>query len=455
MKQITTTKWFLLIVALFTTTTILTAQKHTGLTATASDGTNPTIIFDGDYGSRWQDADNVDDSYLIVDLGSVKSVDAIKIYWEGANAKAYSLSFSNDDITYSGELNYTEMAANARIDVASNLGLNCRYIKMQGVTRQLPYGYSIYEFEVYPYIAPVLTTISLTPSNSSIALGASQQLTANGFDFVGNPFVLTETTQWSVDGVGATISATGLFESTEKGVYTITATNDGISNTTTVEVLPAVSNLAIGSTATATSGNGTLAIDNDKGSRWESAQEDPQAIMIDLGELNVISDIIISWEGASSKNYIIEGSEDGTDWATMLDKTDLGNGARIDRYYDLNTVARYVRLTSTARTTNWGNSIWEFQIYGEAYTPTEIKPLSPAKKAAAVYPTTPNSSIIVHSEEAVKSIIIYNLLGQVVKTEYKYQAGSTINVSNLVAGNYLVKIVTENNEIFTQQISKR
>ena len=27
--------------------------------------------------------------------------------------------------------------------------VNARYVRMQGVTRALPYGYSIYEFEVY------------------------------------------------------------------------------------------------------------------------------------------------------------------------------------------------------------------------------------------------------------------------------------------------------------------
>lgn len=43
-------------------------------------------------------------------------------------------------------------------------------------------------------------------------------------------------------------------------------------------------NLAIGGTAIATSGNASLAIDDNVGTRWESAQSDPQTWQVDLGQ---------------------------------------------------------------------------------------------------------------------------------------------------------------------------
>ena len=114
-----------------------------------------------------------------------------------------------------------------------------------------------------------------------------------------------------------------------------------------------------------------------------------------------------------------------------------------------------MRLTSTARTSPWGNSIWEFKIYGEEYTPTGIRPLSPANKAIAVYPTAANSTLTLSSIDAISSVNIYNLLGQSVKSVSNIESGSVININDLPKGNYIVKIVTEKNEIYTQQITKK
>ena len=457
MKQLTTYKWVLLVVAFFATT-FTYAQKYTGLTATTSGGLTPAQIFDGNTtGSGWQDgAQNVDNAWITVDLGSVKSVDIVKIYWEAANAKDYKLLVSDDNSSYTEVKDFVGLAAGDRTDVITGLNTSCRYIMMQGVTRQLPYAYQIFEFEVYPATGPELTTLTITPAKSTILLGASQQLTVAGFDLIGDPFTLTETTNWSVDGVGATISATGLFESTAKGIFTVTATNGAISTTTTVEVFPTNANLSIGATATSSTGNGQQAIDGNLLTRWESASTDPQEITIDLGELKVITDFIIYWETASSKESIIEGSENGIDWTPITEQNNMAAGEnRIDRLYNFSSVARFVRLTSILRTTPWGNSIWEFKIYGEEYTPTGIRPLSPANKVIAVYPTAASSSISVNSIEAVASINIYNLLGQSVKSASSIENGSSINISDLPKGNYIVKIVTVKNEIYTQQITKK
>jgi hypothetical protein len=425
-------------------------QKHTGLTAVASDVTNSTVpMFDANMGTRWQDASNTDNASFVVDLGEVKNVNSIKIYWEGANAKAYNISFSTDNNSFTGELVYTNKAAGTRTDLISGLNNDCRYIKFQGVTRQLPYGYSIWEFEVYPAVAAALTSLVVTPTTQSILLGATKQFSVSGLDQIGNPFALTNATVWSVDGTGASIDATGLFSSTSKGFYTVTATNSTLTKSTTIDVLPTNSNLSVvaGVSATATTSNfiaannAALAFDNNAGTRWETvAGVDPQWIMVDLGGKKAITDIAITWEGASAKDYIIEGSVNGTDWTTQLTKTALPNGARTDRWYDVNFDAQYVRLTGTARTSVYGYSIWEFKIFGTVATTTTYPPIT-GNKSISVYPN-PTTSLLNFTSEVSKASL-YSLQGQLVLENNKV---SKLNLSSLGKGFYILRLVNNSGE---------
>ena len=419
-------------------------QKYTGLTAVASDGLSTVQMFDGNMGTRWQDASNVDNASFVVDLGEVKNVNSIKIYWEGANAKAYNISFSTDNSSFTGELIYTNKAAGTRTDLIVGLNNDCRYIKFQGVTRQLPYGYSIWEFEVYPAVTPVLTTLVITPTIQSIQLGATKQFSVSGLDQIGNPFALTNTTSWSVDGTGASIDATGLFSSTSKGFYTVTATNSSLTKSTTIDVLPANANLSVvaGVSATATASNSiaantaNLAFDNNAGTRWETvAGVDPQWIMVDLGGKKTISDIAIIWEGASAKDYIIEGSMNGTDWNTYLTKTALPNGARTDRWYDVNFDSQYIRLTGTARTTVYGYSIWEFKIFGTVSTTTTYPPIA-GVKSISVYPN-PTTSLLNFTSEVSKASL-YSLQGQLVLENSHI---TKLDISSLGKGFYILRLV--------------
>ncbi len=438
MNYFTKFKGLFLLVAFAAVSSLSFAQKYTGLTAAASDGTTPTVIFDGNYGSRWQDATNLDNASLVVNLGCVKNVNSIKIFWEGANAKAYTISFSTDNVNFTGDINYADLAAGARTDIISGLNVDCQYIKFQGVTRQLPYGYSIYEFEVYPAVTPVLTSLTVTPGTSNILLGATKQLAVAGVDQIGNAYALTNPTTWTVDGTGASVDANGLFSSTTKGFYTVTATNSGISKTATIAVMPTEANLSVAAgvsaTATASSGTAAAAFDNNGGTRWESASTDPQWIMVDLGGKKYITDIIISWEAANAKDYTIETSENGTDWTTIFTKTNMAAGGRTDRMFDVNVNAQYVRLNGTTRNLTYGYSIWEFQIYGTVATSTSATPAS-YPGGLCVYPNPATDRISV--SEGVSEIALYSLQGQLVRL---VQNQTTLDVSDFAKGMYIVRL---------------
>ena len=109
---------------------------------------------------------------------------------------------------------------------------------------------------------------------------------------------------------------------------------------------------------------GTLpanAFDGNVATRWSSQFSDPQWIYVDLEAVYNISSVRLIWETAASANYQIQVSNDAVNWTTVHTDTN-GNGGTDD--IALSTSARYVRMYSTARTTAWGHSLWEFEVIG-------------------------------------------------------------------------------------------
>ncbi len=107
------------------------------------------------------------------------------------------------------------------------------------------------------------------------------------------------------------------------------------------------------------------AIDGNTDSRWESEHGvDPQYLTVDLGNLYSIKDIAIYWEGASAKEYTVEVSTDGINFQTLTQITDT-HGKRTDNLKLSNEIrVRTVRIHCSARTTNYGDSIFEIGFFG-------------------------------------------------------------------------------------------
>jgi hypothetical protein len=124
----------------------------TGATASSNNGGNVAAnVYDGNLNTRWESTQGVDPQWLYVDLGSARNISEVKIYWEAANAKNYTLEGSNDPTfaTKTTLATKTNMAAGARTDDMAGLSGSYRYIRMYGTARNLAYGYSIWEFQVY------------------------------------------------------------------------------------------------------------------------------------------------------------------------------------------------------------------------------------------------------------------------------------------------------------------
>jgi hypothetical protein len=103
------------------------------------------------------------------------------------------------------------------------------------------------------------------------------------------------------------------------------------------------------------------AVDGNLTTRWSSAFSDPQWLQVDLGVTHSISRVVLNWEAAYGKAFQIQTSDDGTNWTSVYSTT-TGTGGVQD--LAISGSGRYVRMYGTQRATQWGYSLWEFQVYG-------------------------------------------------------------------------------------------
>ncbi|RYE58195.1 MAG: hypothetical protein EOP48_04110, partial [Sphingobacteriales bacterium] len=90
-----------------------------------------------------------------------------------------------------------------------------------------------------------------------------------------------------------------------------------------------------------------------------------------LGAQYNICRITIKWETASARDFTIQVSNDGLSWSVAGTVT---NNAVFTNTFNVTTSGRYVRMLGTSRTTGYGYSIYEFEVYGNlssgVYCPT-------------------------------------------------------------------------------------
>ncbi|MDR3033935.1 MAG: beta-1,3-glucanase family protein [Kitasatospora sp.] len=116
-------------------------------------------------------------------------------------------------------------------------------------------------------------------------------------------------------------------------------------------------------TASSTENAGTpasAAVDGNTGTRWSSAAADPQWIQVDLGSSQTVSQVVLQWETAYAKAYQVQVSDDGTNWTSVYSTTTGTGGTET---LNVSGTGRYVRVYGTQRATQYGYSLWEFQVF--------------------------------------------------------------------------------------------
>ena len=119
-------------------------------------------------------------------------------------------------------------------------------------------------------------------------------------------------------------------------------------------------------TSSSIEGAGTpaaAAVDGNTGTRWSSAFADPQWLQVDLGATAAVTRVVLNWETAAGKAFQLQVSDNANGPWTNIYSTTTGTGGI--QSLDVTGSGRYVRMLGTQRTTGYGYSLWEFQVYGD------------------------------------------------------------------------------------------
>ena len=77
----------------------------------------------------------------------------------------------------------------------------------------------------------------------------------------------------------------------------------------------------------------------------------------------LLSEVIIHWEAANAASYQIQGSTDNSNWTPLSIQSGGVFGDRTDNV-NVSGIYRYVRMYGISRTSVYGYSIWEMEVYG-------------------------------------------------------------------------------------------
>ncbi|MEV4317436.1 discoidin domain-containing protein [Actinocrispum sp. NPDC049592] len=183
-------------------------------------------------------------------------------------------------------------------------------------------------------------------------------------------------------------------------VATVTALSAvTVLSTTTASAACGTTNVALNrpAVASSTENAGTPAsnaVDGNTGSRWSSQFSDPQTLQVDLGSTTTICRVGLNWETAYASAYRIEVSDNGTAWNPIYSTTTSTGG---NQSIDVTGRGRYVRVNGTARSTQWGYSLWEFSVFADdGGTDPTVPPTDPRNpdlgpNTYVISPSTPQS----------------------------------------------------------------
>ncbi|MBN1410364.1 MAG: discoidin domain-containing protein [Spirochaetales bacterium] len=173
-------------------------------------------------------------------------------------------------------------------------------------------------------------------------------------------------------------------------------TNTPVSNTPAPTTPPSNVNLALNRPATSSSDenasfSANYAVDGNTGTRWSSGFSDPQWLQVDLGTNVNVSSVVLRWEAAYATAFQIQISSNASTWTTLY-STSSGSGG--NQTISVSGSGRYIRMYGTARSTAWGYSLWEFEVYGSGGTvPTTASTNTPVPTTAlTATPTQANTN---------------------------------------------------------------
>lgn len=126
--------------------TNLALSRAVTVSSTQSTSTGGANAVDGQSGTRWSSQFS-DAQWLSVDLGQLTPINHVKLLWETAYGKSYAIQTSTDSSQWHTVL--TNTAGQGGTEDLHFATVNARWVRMHGISRATPWGYSLYEFQVY------------------------------------------------------------------------------------------------------------------------------------------------------------------------------------------------------------------------------------------------------------------------------------------------------------------
>ena len=164
------------------------------------------------------------------------------------------------------------------------------------------------------------------------------------------------------------------------------------------------------------------ATDGSLSTRWSSAFSDPQWLEVDLGSTQSVCQVVIHWEAAYAKAFQIQTSNDNSTWTSIFSTTTGTGGTQT---LNVSGSGRYIRMDGTVRGTQYGYSIFEFQVYAGSGTGNTVTVTTPPNQTWTV--GTAASLQIQASDSASGQTLTYSATG--------LPAGLSINASTgLISG---------------------
>ncbi|WP_125776301.1 discoidin domain-containing protein [Antribacter gilvus] len=254
-----------------------------------------------------------DNQWLRVDLGSVQALGRVALDWEGAYASGYRVEVSNDGVAWTTIHTTTNGTGGDESFAVSGSG---RYVRLLATQRATGYGVSLWEFQVF---GPGGGTPSPSPSPTPPP-GTSRLLSYN---------------------------KPGTASSSE-------------NSSACWECFPGE------------------ALDLDPASRWASSPDtgwvDEGWIAVDLGATAHVTSVVLQWDPAYATSYSIDVSANGTSWQTVYSTT---TSTGFKQTIPLDADGRHVRVHMTDRSSPYGYSLWELQVFGTGGAPV-TPPAEPA-----------------------------------------------------------------------------
>jgi glucosylceramidase len=334
--------------------------------------------------------------YLVAQMSKVIKPNAVKIATSATNSGLINAAFINSDGSRALVV-FNNTGASSTFDIVWN---------GQAVAHTLVAG-AVASFLWSSGTTVAVTGVTMSPTSVSVATGATTQLTAT----VAPSNATNKTVSWSSSNSAvASVSSSGLVTRVAAGSATITVTTQDGAKTATcaITVTSTGTNIALNKPATSSSNeSGYTAAgcnDGNTGSRWSSAFSDPQWVMIDLQASYNITKVVLNWEAAAGKSYQVQVSSDNTNW-TSIYSTTAGAGGIVT--LNITGTGRYIRMYGTTRTTVYGYSLWEFEVYGTINTttvPVTGVTLSPTTASITTGSTTQLTATVAPSNATNKNV---------------------------------------------------